>query len=157
MAIYEFDSEEEAIKALQAEGRKLKYIAIKVWRKYLSSYKPKAYIRTRKSQNAIKLGRVKQISEDSFGIEVTFLDDLAYHDSILNTKKKQHEQGHSIMLISEGWTSTNLERKIGRRERFTHYEGFDYIGKVKEEYEKVKHKGIELEIQWSGKFTRKSR
>jgi hypothetical protein len=110
--LFEFESEEDAIKALQAEGRRLKYIAVKLWRLYLSEYKPTMYVRSRDSQKAIKLGKVKRLDGDSFGIELTFEDDLAYHDSIFNSSKKTHPQGHSFMLISEGWTSKKLEERI---------------------------------------------
>lgn len=143
---FAFDTEQEAIKALQEEGRKLKYIAIKVWRKYLGSYQPKSYVRTRDSQKAIKLGQVKRVGND-FVIELTFENDLAYHDSVIG---KDQPQGHSIMLISNGWTASNLERKIGMRQRFTRYKGFNYLGQVEKEYRKRGHEGVLLEIQWKG-------
>lgn len=146
MALYEFDSEKEAIKALEAEGRRLKYIAIKIWRQYLSSYQPKQYVRTRKSQKSIKLGKVKRLDGDTFGIELTFQNDLTYHDSVFG---KSQPRGHAIMLISTGW-----KVKKGKHKdiyRFGYYEGFDYLGKVEQAFNSGKHKGISLEIQWSGK------
>lgn len=148
---FAFDSEEEARKELLRAGRELEKIAINVWRKYLSSYKPKVYVRTGKSEKSIKLGSVKKLDDNTLGIELTWVNDLAYHDSIFGEGNKQ---GHAIMLISAGWKAKKLEKKIGRKYRLTYYEGFDYIGKVREAFESVKHRGIELEIQWSGKSTR---
>lgn len=144
--LFEFDSEKEAIRVLEAEGRRLKYIAIKVWRQYLASYQPKQYVRTRKSQKSIKLGKVKRLDGDTFGIELTFQNDLTYHNSVIG---KDQPQGHSIMLISTGWKVKRGKHKDVYR--FGYYEGFDYINKVKEAFEATKHKGISLEVQWSGK------
>lgn len=150
---FSFDTEAEARKVLEEEGRKLKYIAIKQWRLYLSSYTPKMYVRTRKSQRAIKLGRVIKLDNNTFGLELTFENDLVYHDSVI---KKSKLKGHSIMLISNGWHSKKLEAKIGRRiERFTYYEGSGYLSKVYNEYMKVKHVGITLDTEWSGKATKR--
>lgn len=144
-----FSSEEEAKRVLQEEGRKLKYIALKVWRRIMNDPKPKVYIRTRDAQRSIKLGVVKQLGTDEWGIELTFENDLAYHDSIIG---KNQPQGHAIMLISSGWKAKNLEKKIGIRERFTRYKGTNYLGQVIKEYEKQKHKGITLDVQWSGAY-----
>jgi len=141
-----FNSDQEAIKALEAEGRKLKYIAIKVWRRYLASYKPVFYVRTRKSQKSIKLGKVKKVGLNEYGIEVTYDNGLVYHDSVIG---KEQPQGHAIMLISTGWTV-----KKGCHKNIKHFgyrDGFNYLGKVQEEYDKVKDARINLEIQWIGK------
>ncbi|MFQ3543656.1 hypothetical protein Q7A53_06190 [Halobacillus rhizosphaerae] len=149
-SLFAFDSEQEAKRVLMAEGRRLKYIALKIWRRYLSSYKPEAYIRTRKSQNAIKLGHVKKVGSDTLGIELTFDDNLLYHDSVIS---KSEPKGHSIMLISEGW-----KVKRGRAKdvyRFGYFEGINYIERVKEAFESGKHKGITLVVNWQGEEFRK--
>ena len=147
---FEFDSELEAIRALESEGRRLLFIAIKIWRQYLASYKPKEYVRTRKSQKSIKLGKVKRLEDDTLGIELTWEDDLAYHDSVITDGKPQ---GHSIMLISEGWKVR--KGKHTDVYRFGYYEGFDYLSKVEEAFNNGKHNGITLEIRWAGKPFRK--
>jgi len=144
---FTFDSEQDAIKALESDGRKLKYIALKLWRKYLSEYKPKQYVRTRKSQRAIKLGKVKKLDENTYGIELTFENGLVYHDSVMGSGQPK---GHSIMLISDGWHSKKAEEKLGRRiDRFTYFEGTGYLYKVYKEYEKYKHKGIVIDTDWN--------
>lgn len=150
-----FTSQEEAIKVLEQEGRKLKYCALKVWRQYLSSYKPKQYAvhrtgirgkRTGDSLHSIKLGKVKKISDDEYGIEVTFRNDLAYHDSVIADNQPQ---GHAIMLISFGWRVKNgWHKKI---EHFGYRQGYNYLGKVQKMYNSKKDKRITLEIQWLGK------
>lgn len=141
-------SEEEAKRLLQQEGRRLKYIAVKLWRKYLASYQPTQYVRTRKSQRGIKLGKVKQISPNQWGIELTWENSLMYHDSIF----KNNPKGHSVMLISDGWHSRKLEARIGRVDRLTYFEGTGYLYKVYKEWNRSAPKGITLETQWSGQY-----
>lgn len=143
--ILAFDTETEARIALEKEARKLKYIALKVWRKYLSSYTPKVYVRTRKSQSSIQIGKIKKLNENELGIEIQFINDLVYHDSVIGSSQPK---GHAVMLISTGW-----KVKKGKHKdiyRFGYYEGFDYLGKVQQEYNAIKDKRIELEIKWSG-------
>ena len=144
---YEFDSDAEAKRVLREEGKRLKQIAKKVWSDYLASYKPKMYTRSGNSQKSIKLNNVFKIDENTWGIELTFQNELTYHNSVIGTSQPK---GHSIMLISSGW-----KVKKGRHKnvyRFGYYEGFDYIGKVMKEFNNGKHRGIELELQWSGKY-----
>lgn len=150
MAIYEFETDAEAKRVLLQEGRRLKFIARKVWHEYQLSYQPEMYVRTGNTIKSIKLGNVFRIDADTWGIELTFQNDLVYHDSVIG---KKHPKGHSIMLISSGW-------KVGKGwhkniHRFGYYEGFDYIGKVIKEFNDGKHKGINLELQWSGKYLKK--
>ena len=145
-------SEEQAIKILEMEGRRLKYIALKVWRKYLSSYQPKEYVRTRNTQRGIKLGRVRRIDSNHFGIDLMYENDLMYHDSIFGADQPK---GHSLMLISDGWHSKKLERRYGRRiYMLTYFEGADIIGQIEREYNKYKPLGVTLETKWSGRYTR---
>lgn len=151
-----FDSEEEAIRVLRLEGKKLEDCCKKVWNLYLASYTPTEYAshkegysagqRTMASLDSIKLGVVKKISKDEYGIEVTFRNKLAYHDSVIG---KSQPQGHAIMLISFGWkVKKGSHRKI---KHFGYRQGYDYLGKVEKMYNKVKDKRISLEIQWLGK------
>ncbi|UUV46438.1 neck protein [Bacillus phage vB_BanS-Thrax3] len=142
-----FESEAEAIKVLTAEGRKLKAIALKVWRRYLGSYQPKQYVRTRKSQSGIRLKPVRKVGANTYSIELTFENDLMYHDSVLG---KGQPKGHAIMLISSGWHSRKLENRIGVVPNFTYKGGFDYLGQVQSAYNAVRNKKVLLEIQWSG-------
>jgi hypothetical protein len=143
-----FDSEEEAIKILKQEAKKLNSIAKNVWRSYLASYKPVEYKRTGNSLKSIRIGEFVKVNEETLGITVTFDDDLAFHNSYIN-KKTGKPQGHAIMLISQGWkVKRGWHKNIYR---FGYYEGFDFLGKVADEYNAVKHPYIELEIQWHGK------
>ena len=149
-----FETEEEAIKVLELEGRKLKYCAIKVWRSYMQSYQPSKYaehltgqdgVRTKRALQSIKLGKVKKYSKDEFSIEVTFVNKLAYHDSVFG---REYPQGHAIMLISSGWkVKRGWHKKI---KHFGYYRGFDYLGKVQKMYDGMRDNRVSLEIQWLG-------
>lgn len=150
VSLFQFDSDAEAKRVLKQEGKRLEQIAKKVWREYLADYRPKVYARTGKSQKAIKLNNIFKVDENTWGIELTFQNDLTYHDSVFGNSQPK---GHSIMLISRGWrVSKGWHKNIPR---FGYYEGFDYLGKVIKEFNNGKHKGIELEVQWSGKYTSK--
>lgn len=150
--------EEEAIALLIKEGKRLERIARSIWSEYIESFEPKQYVRTGNSEKAIRLGRVKKISDDEFGIELTFDDDLAYHPSVVMNKSRTNREGHSFMLISEGWHASKLEDKIGRRvERFTYFEGINYIGRVKEAFNSKAPNGILLVVNWRGKQFKKGR
>jgi hypothetical protein len=135
-------SEQEATKLLIQEGKRLERIAKKAFQTYYASYQPKEYVRTYDSNKAIKLGKVKKISPNQLGIELTWENDLAYHDSIFGGKK-----GHSIVLISEGWHAEKLEAKIGKRYRLTYFKGTGYLAKVIKIWERTAPKGITIELQ----------
>lgn len=144
-------TDRELKRLMEREGRKLKYIALKHWRKYLSSYKPKQYVRTRDTQRGIKLGRPKRMPDGTYAIELTFENSLMYHDSIFGPNQPK---GHSLMLISDGWHSRKLERRIGKVYMLTYFEGTGYLYNVYKEYMKVAPQGIKLDVQWSGKYTK---
>jgi hypothetical protein len=151
--IHEFESELEARRVLEEEGRRLLDIAKTIWRQYLASYQPKQYVRSGNSEKALKLGGVKKLDDDTLGIELTWEDDLAYHNSVIT---KGTPQGHSIMLISEGWKVRKGKHKDVYR--FGYYEGFNYLARVEEAFNLSKHAGISLEIQWAGqKFRSKKK
>ncbi len=148
--ILEFDTDDEAIRVLKREAEKLKKCAKKVWRQYLDSYTPKGYVRTGKAEKSIKVGKLKKIDANTYIIEVTFQNNLVYHDSVI---RKSEPKGHAVMLISDGW-----EVKKGKHKnipRFGHYKGFKYLEKVEEEYNKIKDRRISFEIEWSGKYTKR--
>ena len=148
-------SEEEAKRLLRAEGQRLKEIAIKKWRQYLASYTPKMYVRTGNSEKAIKLGDVKRISPTEWGIELTWENSLAYHDSVLPNSNKK---GHAVMLISSGWHAKKLEKIYGKRVyRHTYFEGTGYLYQVYKEYMKSAPKTVTLDVQWSGKAVKSGR
>src|SRR5690606_952919 len=131
-------AQDEAKKLLEREGRRLKYLALKLWRQDMENYQPKKYAvhlgmregqRTKRSQRAIKLGKVHMLPDGNLGIELTWENTLVYHDSIFKGQPK----GHSVMLISDGWHSAKLENWIGRGgkngrvHRFTYFEGTGYL------------------------------
>lgn len=155
-----FDSDEEAQFVLKREAKILKTCAIIIWKKYLASYQPKEYavhktgakgMRTGASLNSIQMGEPKKVGDNDWQVEVTFRDDLAYHESVINSKGgKKHKDGHAIMLISFGWrVKKGSHRNI---KHFGYRQGYDYLGKVNRLYKKLqKDKRVSLEIQWAGK------
>ena len=166
--IFYFTDADEATAKLKQEGKKLEKIAKSVWNKYLSSYKPTEYVRTGRSAKAIKLGNVKVLGVDAqgfvnLGIELTWLNNLAYHDSWLYKKGKTstNKQGHAFMLIGTKWHSKKLE-KIYKKKVYRHtywswagdssLDENSYLDAIISEYEKVKDPRFGLEIQWSGRF-----
>jgi hypothetical protein len=142
----DFPSEKDAMKVLLAEGRKLERIARKEWRRYLGSYDPQQYVRTGNSEKAIKLKtRPIKISENEIAIELTWENNLAWHNSVVPKSKKK---GHAIILISAGWHSKKLEKIYGRAvPRHTYYEGYGYLTNVINAYNAVRDKRIGLELE----------
>lgn len=140
---------------VEEEGKKLERIAIRIWRQYLNSYSPSLYavhltggegVRTGNSERAIKLGKPFRNLDGSFGIELTWVNELVYHNSVMPSQPK----GHAVMLISDGWkVKRGNHRNIYR---FGYYEGFDYISKVERAYEAEKHRSMSLETHWSGNY-----
>lgn len=150
---FAYDDDNSAKLALELEGERLRKIAVKLWRQYLSSYNPKVYVMTGKSEKSIKLGKVKRLDAFTFGIELYFDNDLAYHDSVMGSG---HRKGHSIMLISEGWRVKKSARNADVY-RFGYFEGINYIGRIIEEFNDGARRGITLEVNWAGDKYKKRR
>ncbi|SDX95823.1 hypothetical protein [Thermoactinomyces sp. DSM 45892] len=140
--------EEEIKKLLLQEGKQLERIAKHTWQKYLDSYHPIEYIRTGASMKAIKLGRIERLSSLEYGIRLEFVDDLSYHDSVI----RGGDQGHAIMLISDGWKAT--QGRQAKVYRFGYYEGFQYIEQVLKAYEQSKPDLVQIQFHWNGAYTR---
>ena len=145
-----YDSDAEAILALQAEGRRLQKIAEKLWREDMASYQPAMYIRTYNSQKAIKLGNVKRLDALTWGIELSFDNDLSYHESQFDKLNgtNNYKKGHSFMLISEGW-AVSKGNHWGIY-RFGYFEGTDYITRVIQAFNSGSRGRIALEANWQG-------
>lgn len=133
------------------EGKKLERIARREWEAYYQSYTPKQYIRTYKSRDALKLKTPTKRIDGGWDIELTWENDLAYHES----KFKNNKKGHAIMLISDGWESRKLRAKIGKRYRFTDFDGTGYLYNVYKKYLAVADRTITTNVIWSGNYTKK--
>lgn len=146
--------EEEVKRLLLEEGRRLEKIAKDIWRKYYESYKPRVYKRTYRSLEAIQLNpSIEKLSPTEWGIRLNFVDDLAYHPSIIRRKDgKVYPHGHAIMLISSGWRVKRGWHKD--KYRFGYFEGINYIDKVIEEFNKNKSPYIQIEFNWNGAYLR---
>lgn len=136
------------------EGKKLERIARREWEAYYQSYTPKQYIRTYKSRDALKLKTPTKRIDGGWDIELTWEDDLAYHDSRFG---KKNNRGHAIMLISDGWESRKLKAKLGgkRIERLTDFDGTGYLYNVYKKYLAVADRTITTNVIWSGNYTKK--
>lgn len=142
-----FDTEVEAVLALEREAKKLQEIAMKVWKRYQDSYTPSIYRRTGKTMDGIKVTKVKKDGAIGWQVIVTFENEKMYHKSYIGLNQPK---GHSIMLIDSGWRAKKLEKRIGVVQRFTRYKGFNYLGQVMEEYMKVKHNRVSVRFVWTG-------
>lgn len=132
------------------EGQRLEKIAIRVWDSILEKPQPNVYIRTGKSLQAIKLGKPVLQENGRYSISLTWDNDLAYHDSVID--KTNQPKGHAIWLISEGWNAPRLEAKIGRVPRFTNYKQTNYLEKVMNEYRKGMPVGYSIKLDLDGKL-----
>ena len=156
-----FDNTHDTIKMLENEAKILRDIAVREWRKYLDSYTPTQYIRTGKtsSPNAIRVGKVKPAMNGEFlTIEVTWDNDLAYHDSWLyqQGRTNKNQKGHAFMLISDGWKANKLESIYGNSVyRHTEWDGDGYLYRVYKTYWARKNPLIiDVEVQWSGRVVK---
>lgn len=148
---FTYDDEISARLALEAEGARLQKIAKELWQEYLTGYTPSMYVRTKKSEKSIKLGKVKRLDAFTLGIELTFSDDLTYHDSVFGDK---YQKGHSIMLISEGWQVKSTS-KHANVYRFGYFGGINYIGRIIKAFNHGARKGITLKVNWAGEEYKK--
>lgn len=140
-----FEDDRTAKRVLESEAGKLLEIAQKQWIREMDKYSPKAYVRTGNSFRSIDKTHVRKVG---FGweIDVTFKNDLAYHDSVIS---KYEPKGHAIWLNHAGWrVKKGSHRDI---EYFGYRKGSGYLFKVFEEYNKVKDPRISLTITWERK------
>jgi len=168
-----FESEVQARATLMREGVKLEKIAKRVWSVYMNSYTPVEYVRTGNSAKSLLLGKPKYIGVDSFGnteygIELTWRNDLVYHDSWIYKKGKTsvNRKGHSVMLIGTKWHAPKLEKIYRAEDRgvYRHtrweWEGANgtshdtYIDAVMNEYSKISDRRMSLELQWSEEYVK---
>ena len=153
---FTFDDDLTAKITLELEAKKLYDIAKRVWLRYYNNYTPQVYDRTGKTIDALKIGSIRKIDAFTWGIDVFFENNLVYHESRWG---KKYPDAHTVMIIG-GWSKNKRKPKTGWRvkrgwhkdiHRFGYFEGFDYLGEVEREYNKIRDQRIFLDIQWTGK------
>lgn len=140
-----FEDDRTAKRVLESEARKLLGIAQKEWIRVMGTYSPKEYVRTGKAFKSIKMTEVRKVG---FGwtIDVTFDNDLAYHDSVI---AKTEPKGHAIWLNHAGW---RVKRGSHRdTEYFGYRKGSGYLFEVFQKYNKIKDPRVSLTIMWERK------
>lgn len=133
----------EISKALKEAADLLSKILQRKVQDYYDSYKPVEYQRTYQFLNSIRISPVKH-DGDKLHIEVYFDKNMATHPSIFGG-----ESGFVPILLNEGWT---WNKKTGPY-RLAFYEGFHFIEKAIEEFNKINRWGfvISKEVYYKGK------
>lgn len=117
----------DAMSDIESQASKLLNDVNSLWAGYERSYSPSMYVRTGATRGGFSLSdsRIVQDGLDTkVEIDLILDDDAMYHDSIFGS---HYTQGHSFMLISEGWRSARLEAYRGPIYRLTYYEGYGII------------------------------
>ena len=115
---------------LERQARLLLADINSLWQGYENSYKnPAVYIRTGRTKTGFSISnsRYKMNADGTVTMEIDLVldDGSMWHNSILG---KNQPQGHSFMLISEGWIASDLESYLGRSiDRFTRYDGYGIV------------------------------
>lgn len=139
-------AEAQARKILKREGDKLENITKATVNSYYNSYRPSVYVRTYGFKNSVVKTGIKRVG-NSLEMSVGF-DGGALHNSMF----AGNAQGYVPILLSNGWHSVKLERRVGPIHRFTFYGGFNIIGKIQSSYNAVRHplvKPLEIKSKWS--------
>lgn len=122
---------------LEEEGKRLYKLVKKYIDKYYSSYHPNVYERTYRFKQSLRISPVK-LENNSLAVEVYFDDAYAYHPSVLGGK-----DGYVPLLINDGWRWKDISKAPYR---FSHYEGFNFVERAIEEYNKTNPHGLKIKV-----------
>ena len=125
-------------KIMEQEGIRLMNIVQKYIDEYYDSYKPTVYERTYAFKNSLRIEPVTQ-KGNILSVKIYFDDDSANHPSIFGGS-----DGYVPLLINDGWSWKNTQIAPYR---LSHYEGFNFIEKAIEEYEKSNKYGFKIQIE----------
>ena len=114
---------------------------------YYDSYKPEVYERTYRFQGSMYAQDIVDIYIDGNKIKLSILfhDDLANHDSLFSDEK-----AYVPLLMNDGWTAKKLENRIGRIERFTHFDGIHYIENGIRDFNATNKLGLHIDVERIG-------
>ena len=126
---------------LESQASRLLSDINSLWGGYLSSYQPKQYIRTGATSQGFSLSNpriVDDMGETKIEIDLVLDDGSMFHDSVMGS---HYSQGHSFMLISEGWRwNGGLDGyKGGEVYRFTHFDGVGIVDTLINRYNTNKY------------------
>lgn len=120
---------------------------------YYLSYTPKIYQRTYDFQNSLYAEDFIHARANGNRIElsVSFRPSMSYHRNIFG----DHES-FVPLLINSGWYSKKLEDRIGVVPRFTQYEGYHFVEKAVNMFNKTNPYGVyispdDIEAKWEGR------
>lgn len=105
---------------------------------YYSSYSPKEYRRTEMLKNSLRIEPVKHEGK-SISVRIYFDDILATHNSVMGGKP-----GFTPLLINDGWSWRNPNKGAYR---FSHYEGYNFVEKGIEKYNKNNVYGFKITVE----------
>ncbi len=121
---------------LRKEANRLLKLLQKYIDEYYASYQPKVYERTYFFKYSLRYEDVQQIG-NTLSIVIFFDEGFSTHESILGGK-----DGFVPILLNDGYR-TRLQPP---RYHFTHYEGFHFVEKAIEEYNRVNPLGVRITV-----------
>lgn len=121
-------------------------------REYYLSYTPGTYQRTydfRDSLYAEDFIHAK-VNGNRIELSVSFRPSMAYHKNLFGD-----HNSFVPLLINSGWHSQKLEDRIGVVPRFTRYEGYHFVEKAVEMFNRTNPYGVyispdDIEAEWKG-------
>lgn len=119
---------------------------------YYLSYDPKRYIRTYDFMDSLYAEDFihARVNGNRIELSVSFRPSMAYHRNIFGD-----HMSFIPLLINSGWESRKLERAIGHIPRFTSYEGYHFIEKAVNMFNRTNPYGVyispdDIEAIWEG-------
>lgn len=105
------------------------------------SWTPVMYSRTGNMQRSVYISKYPTIVDNIITGEISFLESLAWHDSVIG---EGQPQGYVPFLINFGW---HLKSDIQpRKENFTDHKGYHYIDKAVARFNSENKTGIKVHV-----------
>lgn len=119
---------------------------------YYLSYTPSIYRRTYDFRDSLYAEDFvhARVNGDRIELSVSFRPSMSYHKNLFG----DHES-YVPLLINSGWHSKKLEETIGIIPRFTRYEGFHFVEKAVDMFNRTNPYGVyispnDIEAEWEG-------
>ena len=125
-------------------------------REYYLSYDPINYERTFDFMDSLYAENFLQarVVGDRIELRVSFIDSMAYHYNFNNSHKS-----YVPLLINCGWNAPKLEARVGKVHRLTYYEGYHFVEKAINQFNKQNQYGVYISLddivaEWNGNNVR---